>query len=96
MIAKLREDILNPIPGDNPSGQSVRLTPVYDRIREARREDGARRKGRGKLSARSPIIPWPSSWFRMSSRLRVRICNWRPGYAIRCLGEMELPACAGG
>ena len=45
MIAKLREDILNPIPGDNPSGQSVRLTPVYDRIREARREDDALAQG---------------------------------------------------
>ena len=45
MSAKLREDILNPIPGDNPSGQSVRLTPVYDRIREARREDDALAQG---------------------------------------------------
>src|SRR5690242_21852947 len=35
----LREDILNPIPGDNPSGQNLRISPVYDRIREARRED---------------------------------------------------------
>ena len=45
MTAKLREDILNPIPGDNPSGQSVRLTPVYDKIREARREDDALAQG---------------------------------------------------
>src|SRR5262245_54739770 len=35
----LREDILNPIPCDNPSGQSLRLSAVYDKIREARRED---------------------------------------------------------
>ena len=45
MSAKLREDLLSPIPGDNPSGQSVRLTPVYDRIREARREDDALAQG---------------------------------------------------
>jgi type VI secretion system protein ImpA len=45
VIAKLREDILKPIPGDNPSGQSVRLTPVYDKIREARREDDALAQG---------------------------------------------------
>ena len=45
MIAKLREDILNPIPGDNLSGQNVRLTPVYDKIREARREDDALAQG---------------------------------------------------
>ena len=35
----LREDILNPIPGDNPSGQDLRYVPVYDKIKEARRED---------------------------------------------------------
>ena len=35
----LREDILNPIAGDNPSGQSLRYAPVYDQIKEARRED---------------------------------------------------------
>lgn len=35
----LREDILNPIPGDNPSGKDLRYSPVYDKIKEARRED---------------------------------------------------------
>ncbi len=35
----LREDILNPIPGDNPSGESLRYAPIYDQIKEARRED---------------------------------------------------------
>jgi type VI secretion system protein ImpA len=35
----LREDILNPIAGDNPSGRNLRSTPIYDKIREARRED---------------------------------------------------------
>ena len=31
--------LLAPIPGDNPSGRSVRDDPIYDKIREARRED---------------------------------------------------------
>jgi type VI secretion system protein ImpA len=35
----LREDVLNPIPGDNPSGENLRYAPVYDQIKEARRED---------------------------------------------------------
>ncbi len=35
----LREDILNPIPGDNPSGENLRYAPVFDQIKEARRED---------------------------------------------------------
>src|SRR5580700_645960 len=35
----LPEGLLNPIPGDNPSGKTLRYDPVYDKIREARRED---------------------------------------------------------
>jgi len=32
-------DLLNPIPGDNPSGANLRYLPVYDEIKEARREE---------------------------------------------------------
>ena len=35
----LREDLLNPIPGENPSGENLRYAPVYDKIKEARRQD---------------------------------------------------------
>ena len=35
----LRDDLLNPISGDNPSGTNLRYAPVYDRIKEARRQD---------------------------------------------------------
>ncbi len=35
----LRVDILSPIPGDNPSGVSLRYAPICDQIKEARRED---------------------------------------------------------
>jgi type VI secretion system protein ImpA len=35
----LRADLLNPIAGDNPSGASLRYDPVYDQIKEARRQD---------------------------------------------------------
>lgn len=35
----LRDDLLTPIAGDNPSGVSLRYDPIYDRIKEARRED---------------------------------------------------------
>jgi len=38
----LREDLLNPIPGDNPSGVDVRYDTkllIYDKIKEARRAD---------------------------------------------------------
>lgn len=35
----LRDDILTPIPGANPSGESLRYAPVFDKIKEARRQD---------------------------------------------------------
>ena len=41
----LRQDILSPLPGQNPGGRSLRLDPVYDKIREARREDDSLAQG---------------------------------------------------
>jgi type VI secretion system protein ImpA len=35
----LRDDLLNPIAGDNPSGVSLRYALVYDKIKDARREE---------------------------------------------------------
>jgi type VI secretion system protein ImpA len=35
----LRDDLLNPIPGANPSGEYLYYAPIYDKIKEARRED---------------------------------------------------------
>lgn len=35
----LRDDLLVPIPGDNPSGVYLYYQPIYDKIKEARRED---------------------------------------------------------
>ena len=35
----LRDDLLNAIPGENPSGANLRYDPVTDKVKEARRED---------------------------------------------------------
>src|SRR6185295_13732453 len=35
----LRDDLLNPISGDNPSGVNLKYALVYDKIKEARRQD---------------------------------------------------------
>src|SRR5262245_17242025 len=35
----LRADLLQPIAGDSPGGVSIRYDPIYDKIKEARRED---------------------------------------------------------
>ncbi len=41
----LRPDLLTPIAGDNPSGANLRYDPVYDQIKEARRQDDAGPQG---------------------------------------------------
>jgi type VI secretion system protein ImpA len=41
----LPDGLLNPIPGENPSGKSLQYDPVYDKIREARREEEALPQG---------------------------------------------------
>src|SRR5262245_29300400 len=35
----LSDDLLTPIPGANPAGENLRYAPLYDKIKEARRED---------------------------------------------------------
>lgn len=35
----VREEILQPIPGDTPSGQNLYYSPLFDKIKEARRQD---------------------------------------------------------
>src|SRR5260370_35985752 len=52
----LREDILVPIPGENPSGADLRYDterPVFDKIKEARIEDDALNKGAWKGEQRT-------------------------------------------
>jgi len=55
----LRDDLLQPIPGASPGGTSLRYDPVYDRIKEARREDDDIPQGdwtRARKSADWPVV----------------------------------------
>src|ERR1035437_7833231 len=53
----LRNDLLNPIAGENPSGQNLRYAPVYDKINEARREDDDAAQGDWKRERK--LADWP-------------------------------------
>ncbi len=53
----LREDLLNPIPGENPSGENLRYQPVYDKIKEARREEDALEQGDWQRARK--LADWP-------------------------------------
>src|SRR5437763_1635710 len=54
----LREDILTPIPGENPSGLSLRSGPIYDKIKEARREDDELNQGAWQRERK--VADWPT------------------------------------
>jgi type VI secretion system protein ImpA len=41
----LREDILTAIPGDNPSGANLRHAPIYEKVKEARRQEDSSPQG---------------------------------------------------
>ncbi len=53
----LRDDLLTPIPGDNPSGESLRYAPVYDKIKEARRQDDDAPQGEWQRERK--LADWP-------------------------------------
>ena len=43
----LPDNLLNPIPGENPSGEDLRYAPIYDQIKEARRAEDEAAQGTG-------------------------------------------------
>jgi len=52
-----REDILNPVPGGNPGGSDLRYDPLYDKIKEARREEEDLDQGDWKRERK--VADWP-------------------------------------
>src|SRR5581483_8120802 len=55
----LRDDVLTPIPGANPAGESLRYAQIYDKIKEARREDDDAPQGewqRERKTADYPLV----------------------------------------
>jgi type VI secretion system protein ImpA len=56
-VPKLVDELLQPIEGDNPSGQDLRYDPVYDAIREARREDDDLNQGAWQTERKVADLP---------------------------------------
>jgi len=53
----LRNDLLNPISADKPAGDNLRYAPVYDKIKDARREDDDAPQGEWKHERK--VADWP-------------------------------------
>ena len=54
----LREDLLTPIPGEKPAGTELRYDPIYDKIRELRKEDDGQSIV-GSLAEGAKTADWP-------------------------------------
>src|SRR2546422_2354422 len=52
-----KEDLLQPIPGSNPAGTTLRYDPIYDKIKEARREEDDVEQGDWKRARK--VADWP-------------------------------------
>jgi len=75
----LREDLLNPIPGDNPSGPDLRYAPAFDQIREARREEDDAEQGiwqREVKTADWPQVVKLSSEFLAKKSKDLQVAAW--------------------
>ncbi|HTP34818.1 MAG TPA: type VI secretion system protein TssA [Candidatus Acidoferrales bacterium] len=55
----LRNDLLNPISPDKPAGENLRYAPVYDKIKEARREEDDVPQGEWKYERK--VADWPQA-----------------------------------
>ena len=55
----LRNDLLNPFSAGKPSGENLRYSPIYDKIKEARREDDDAPQGDWKTERK--VADWPQT-----------------------------------
>jgi len=53
----LPDNLLNPIPGEKPCGEDLRYTPIYDKIKEARREEEEVQEGEWKTGGKKADYP---------------------------------------
>jgi type VI secretion system protein ImpA len=53
----LLDELLKPIPGVNPAGENLRYAPVYDKVKEARRQDDE--APQGDWARERKIADWP-------------------------------------
>lgn len=55
----LLDDLLTPIPGPNPAGENLKYAPVYDKIKEARRQDDDAPQGEWRRERK--LADWPGT-----------------------------------
>jgi type VI secretion system protein ImpA len=83
------DELLAPIPGENPAGEDIRYTPLYDQIREARRSDDD--SGLGEWAFQTKAAEWPKLIKLASGALATKskdlqLCAWLAEAFVRVHG----------
>ena len=66
----LRNDLLNPFTAGKPAGENLRYSPIYDKIKEARREDDDAPQGDWKTERK--VADWPQTVKLISDALATK------------------------
>lgn len=92
----LRDDLLTPLPGANPSGANLRYDPVTDAIKEARREDLDVAQGEWKTALKTADYPQVIKLAGevLAKRSKdLQVAAWLVDALIRREGFLILPSC---
>ena len=87
------EALLVPIPGENPSGESLRISPLYDEIKEARRSEDNLAQGEWQHEPKTP--QWPKvielSTAALANKTKdLQICAWMSEALVHLYGFVGL------
>ena len=92
----LRADLLQPIPGASPGGASLRYDPIYDKIKEARREDVDLPQGAWqrtlKVSDHAQVVKLTAEALATKSK-DLQLAVWMVESIVRREGFAVLPGC---
>jgi type VI secretion system protein ImpA len=83
------DNLLIPIPGKNPSGEDLRYTPIYDQIKEARREEEEFEQGEWKTEVKKadyPLVMKLASEAIASKSKDLQIAAWLTDALLRTEG----------
>jgi type VI secretion system protein ImpA len=92
----LRDDLLTPIPGANPSGVNLRYDPVTDKVKEARREEMEAPQGAWKTTVKTAnyaeVVKLASEAIAKRGK-DLQLSVWLVDAHVRREGFAVLPAC---
>ena len=92
----LREELLNPIAGPKPGGAELRYDPIFDKIKEARREDDDAPQGEWQVARKTadyPLVIKLAGEALATKSKDLQVAAWLTEAMLRKEGFAGLKAC---